>query len=96
MNCLGTQVLMFSDLENGQSIAARAVAWGAISEVRIQLREGLRRDVPKYEDVFSRFQDVVSDNLGFESGATSQPGRMSAFITAVEACLIADKPDEAS
>ncbi len=93
MNCLGTQILMFSDLDTGSSVAARAVAWGAISEVRIQLREGLRREVPKYEDVFSRFKGAVANNLVFESGG-GQSGRMGEFISAVEACLIAEQPEE--
>jgi len=88
MNCLGTQLLVFSDLEQSNAVPGRAVAWGAISEVRIQLREGLRREVPKYEDVFARFKGVVEDNFGRESGLLgSGSGRLDAFTEAVEACL---------
>jgi len=56
--------------------------------LRIQLREGLRREVPKYEDVFARFKNVVADNLGRESNLlASAPNRLDAFTEAVEACL---------
>lgn len=94
MNCLGTQVLMFSDLERSDAIAGRAVAWGAISEVRIQLREGLRREVPSYEDVFSRFKAVVASNTGIETTSLrSGPSRLPDFVKAVETCLVAERPE---
>jgi|GEM_PF-3157299 len=98
MNCIATQTLVFSDLDQSGAVAGRAVAWGAISEVRIQLREGLRRQVPKYEDVFSRFRGVVTANTGTEAGilSTGVNTRLPQFVTALEACVVAEKPEKKS
>ncbi len=84
MNCIGTQGAAFvalDDADTNTQTQARAATFGAIREVQIELKEGIKRTPPDFSALRQALQSGIS---GLRSGL---PNGLSQLKTALASCI---------